>query len=581
MQDFTGDSRSLLARTRRRSRRVVNETPICLTVVFDIYEHEPGHGSELFGIQCSDGKPIVVESREHDRFLLDPVEHLRIRRSKCDPDAFDDAAAGAEQRELRLSVHRKQLDFVLNRKDKILAVLSGSRAGKTEALIVWLVLQWLERGYVGATFWWVAPTIEQAHIMVSKLCVSRPGNRPPVLPPELIRSYPEKTTAKVHVVELIDGSQIRLIHSQFKGENLRGFDVIAVAVDEITAIKAIENYEIALNRTIDHDGQMAIGSTPVQNHWAKPEIYDRGKEGDQGICLHEFVCFENPFITASAIRRWLQTRGANFDAPPEEQPPLVRRECFGHWITDGSAAFPDFDLQIHTRTGEHWWVDDYGQSNITAQAGASHWRRSHGYRIVGGQDFNDRGNATVICQVAGDPGDWHTWTLYAMAEYVTSGVADTAAVALVGSIKADFRHDPCPLACDATGGSKQGRGDFSTLGEMAVPTMRAYGFDALAPEYELPKGREAPTAINPKQRDSLDLMGYLFRRNQLIVHDRCRILKRGLTELERDDQGRIAKVSAPGSVTDILSDPVDCFRYVAWAIFGRLWQRETRELGRR
>jgi len=528
--------------------------PLVVDVWIDVYGRSPADTPEL------------LRSQHYDSVLIDPLSRERVNRSAVSAAEFDDLSADADRREVRLSVHEGQLGPLLDREHKVVAVLSGSRAGKSEMMSTWLVLQWVDRGYDGALFWWVAPTVRQAWILVQKLLVSREGGLPPILPRDLVLSYPASSTKHDQIVEFLDGSCIELFHAHGDGDNLKGFGVEAVAIDEICSVKRIENYRVALARTLKSGGQLAVVSTPKKNHWAKAEIHDVSLQPDSHVRSDRFTCYDNPWMPRAEVRRLIETMGGDAD-------PVVRQEIYGEWSLQGAAAFPDYDPQRHLRVEPHYDVSGWGLANITGQAIQGHWR-GPAHTCFGGQDFNARSHTTLVMQVAGDPADWQSWAVYVLAEYQFAGVLEQHAAELVAALRRDFRADPCPLACDATGShleNSRAHTESTARSYSSVKVLGHYGFDAKAPDFV--RG----TPRNPPQRDTLQLCSWLLRRNKLLVHERCRVLRRGMQELECKDDGTIAKVSAPGSVTDILSDPVDCLRYGVWAIFGRIWIKHLRQ----
>lgn len=525
-------------RAKRRATRVLH-----CPVILEVYDRGPGD------------KPEVVDEVLFDEILLDPREGSRRVRSQLEnKDAFDLAARLANRKPITLTVHRGQVDPLLNREHKILAVLSGSRAGKTDWECRWLIIQWLLHGYDGATFGFLCPTRDQTRIVVEKLCIGRDA----ILPKELVIKWPKTGQTPDQHIYLIDGSKIRLFHGTGDGDNIRGYRIEAFAIDEITAIHKIENYRIAVNRTLDSGGQVAVGSTPKQNHWAKPEIIDKESESPDEIKNYKFTCFDNPWIATKEIDRLIKSMGGPDD-------PVCRREVFGEWVTDGNMAFPAWDPPRHMRDGDGRHVADYGLMDVTWQACTGFWRRWDGKSgYVGGQDFNINPMTVVVGQAFGDPNDQSTWGLFVLDEMQTKGRVEEHATALAD------RYPGIPLSCDPTGarpGTHASQGEYSRGANTNVKIMRTYGFDAKACAYKDGK------AANIRQVDSINLVNWLLKRDRLVVHKRCTHLRRALQELETTDDGRIAKVSAVSSITDQLSAPVDALRYLCWSLFGKQWLR--------
>ncbi len=520
-------------------------------------------------------RPILSDSEEIDRVLLDPTGELpRMRRSDYEETDFDEATEGLPRLHITLTAHPKQAEFirsVLRGDSKVNAVLSGSRAGKTYAMAQVAVALWVMIGGPGVAIAWGAPSRKQTRFAVNALCIGAPGS-PPILPKEIVSYFPKSEMSSEQAIILSDGFRIDLHHCSGDGDNWRGNKYWGVLLDEITGYQRSENYSIALNRLGETGGPMVIGSTPKQNHWAKQMIYDR--EGSE-IQLHSFSCYDNPWFPLKEIDRLIESMGGEDD-------PLVKREVFGEWVTDGVACFPQWDPGLHTRTEDTRTLDALGLQDITKQACSAYWRVPGDCKLLGGQDFNERSHTTVVCGVGvrpgSDPGDWHNWILVALAEYQTGGYVEDHAVNLTKHLAEDFGSGPIPLAADASDAVRDysSHTGLTNKSQSNSKILQSYGYEVKAPMYKRTSGRSVPH--NPYQADSVNLINWLFRRGQIIVHSRCALLRRGLSELERDHRGGIAKVSAPGSITDIISDPVDALRYAVEPIFGKRWRLELRKL---
>ncbi len=517
-------------------------------------------------------RAAVVETRELDEILIDPTgEHPRALLSASHEGDFREAAEDAVPLPVRLTAHRAQLEALLDRDHKMVAVFSGARAGKTHMMAIRCAIGWLEIGGPGIHIGWLAPTRKHTRLAVEKLVIGTPDT-PPIFPPGVVVSYPRSEASADQTIRLIDGTQIHLLHGTGDGSNIRGWEFHLLLVDEITAIKDAANFDVAVGRTGRTGGQVFIGSTPINNHWAKTKILDLQT---RHIANYRYTCWDNPWFPESEIWIWLESLGGDRDKLPDQQPPLVQREGFGMWARDGVMAFPEFDRDVHVHP-----IPD--MANVTPTATAKHWRNpSH---VGVGQDFNDRGHAAVVCTVrADDPTNWRNWHFCFHAEVVTPGYVEDQAVALQAHLREHWGTETCPVACDATGAGRSDdgsvTGDSQRSGAEAA-ILQSYGFDALAPHYRRSKSGEV-SAENPLQKNSLSLLNWLFRRGQIHVDPECEVLIQGLSDLQRKEDGRIDKISAPHSTSDIISDPVDAARYFVWACIGKRWLREIRDSGPR
>lgn len=509
-------------------------------------------------------KPELIEERPDLELLLDPAENIRILRHRCaDPEEFDRRAATARLIDVPITCHEAQVEPIVNDSAKIIGMIAGNRAGKTEVLGSWLLRQWVLHGFAGALFWWVAPTLSLALIGLRKLFAGE-GDRGPIFPPELVRSYPKaKRLNGGEVAEMIDGSLFAFHHANSDGDNLKGVKIVAAGVDEVCSVQQIQNWRIICARTADMEGRVGAASTPKRGHWARSEIINQAQYSDD-VRHYRFSCFDNPWIKQSEIERLIQTQGGHDD-------PVVRREYYGEFVADGNDAWPDWNPEHHlVQDREAWTIRDLvrlgllpeGYKDITAQVVAGRFSGHRDAEIIGGQDFNVNPMTGVFARLFGIPGDPRTWGAFFFDELQVRGPVQHYAEELAA------KYPGIPISCDSTGcktGIHSSHGAGSGTNDR---TLKEYGFDA-RPCYAI---RGEPK--NPLQVDSLNLCHRLFRAGRIRVHSRCRALCLALDTQEVRPDGRIDK--DPGTATDRLSAPSDAMRYALWRLF---WE-EMRTLGK-
>lgn len=521
-------------------------------------------------------------------------EDLRVlvypdgRRLWPEDERFEEVAGECELVRIRITCHEKQVAAILS-DAQIVGLLGGSRAGKSEVLAFWLLRQWLKRGPIvvdGVTrpglYWWVGPTIKQAYkIGVKKLAT--------IFPEALRGPMPSSYSANL-TVTLVDGCLLEFHHAHSDGSNFKGEAIQAAALDEITTWKDVANYRIISDRTLDTGAPIAVGSTPMAGHWAREEIILRARDVDD-VEHYEISQFDNPWISERWIWKKLQQTGAlsqeqvmeimaaNDDIYARAEAakaiitdPLVLRERFGVWTTDGLSLYSDFTIEHITKGRPSLPV---GYVWLTDLAILAHFKRpddddedKRDKKRVGGQDWNVNPMTTILGQVFGIPGRPKTWGLWIEDEVQTQGNVQRHALNLQRT------YPRIAISCDATGAlpgthPAQGAIDSNTNAKI----MREAGFDC-RPCAWVPGSKGGSTPRNPSQVDSINLVCRLFKRMRLLVDVRCRMLIQGLETAQRASDGRILKVS--GKKTDRLSSAPDALRYLVWRLFKNEWRKAAK-----
>jgi len=508
------------------------------------------------------GECAHIESRPDLDLLLDPVEGVRILRHELDDEGraeFDAIAAESRLIDIPITCHPKQVEPITDGSHKILGMIAGNRSGKTEVLGFRFLRRWMLRGGRDVLFWWVAPTRKMCHIAVQKLCRNR-GDRPPILPRQLFTSFPKNERTQDQAICMIDGSRLELHHAASDGDNLKGHAIADAFIDEICSIGRIENYRIVTARTNDLRGTVAVASTPKLGHWARPEIIVRAQHSDL-IGFWEFSAFANPFIPQDELERAIQAMGGHDD-------PVVRREYYGEFVGDGAELWPYWNPERHlVIDSDAWSIEDLvklgrlpaGYKDVTAQmaVGRNRWKRSPNARAIIGQDWNVDPMTGVIFKGFGIPHDRSTWGVFILDEVQQRGTVERYAEKL-----RKRGYENLPIACDATGAQENHTGQMvqNLSGSSTnAKVMNAEGWDCI------PCYRRNGKPQNPRQRDSLGLCHWLFRRDKILVASRCKALMKALDTQECAPDGRIAKV--PGQASDRLSAPSDAMRYGTWRLF--------------
>jgi len=553
----------------KRAERVLRSLEsdwIRITTTLRIWERGPDDAPRVRGYLAD--LDVLIRLSDGRRFF-EPGEGASEGARK----AWDaKAATTGKHHRVYIDCHEKQVLPLQDDDVKTLALLGGVRAGKTHFLAWWLFRQWVLRGSRGAYFWWVAPTLAEAKRGVRKLFTGEGSGKVPCFPPELVIYCPPKVITGNQTARLIDGSEVVFHHANGDGDNLKGDDVQAIAVDEITAIGDPMNYTIIRGRTLESGGPVAMGSTPKAGHWVRDRVILKASHSKE-IRYVEVDAWTNPWVTVREIWRLVQEDAGLeeevveniIELPFEKQAaaareviddPLVLREYFGSWEADSLMAYASFKIEDHTVTGAGRTAGDLGFKDVTglAQQADYYWSECPEHDYVGGQDFNINPMTTVVAQVirVGD-----RWGLLVTDEVQTRGTVDMHAN------KLDDRYPGLPLACDPTGC----RGGTPVQQRTAdAPThhhyLRSRGYPAIA--CWVVRGQPR----SPDVARSLLLVNWLFRQGRIQIHERCRELIRGLQVTEATAAGGVQKISGTRRASDIASACPDALRYLCWRIFG-------------
>lgn len=567
--------------------------------------HDRSNNGAVCLCGCNSRRAATVgEPRDHIDLLIDKITGVRALLLPHHPDdfraKFKALAKKAHRIDAPVRCFAKQLPFILDQEHKIQVFFGGARGGKTSAGVEWFADGIYLLGGPGAQIWWVAPTREKTHIGVRKLVLGEKTDRSvrPVIPPEIVVSYPRNWRAAEQKIVLIDGTTIFLKYGGRDGGNLKGDPAQRIFIDELCELDHEANFQICLDRLTDSGGQLGGATTPVAGHWAREQISEAGltyelaekaeARGDVVDIIAETAsAYENPFQDPAEVDRRVRAGGGRDN-------PKVRREVFGEWVGEGPTMWPHFNEEpkdgiTHIRNGPWRSVDGWGLVNVSPIAGAKFWR---GYDwdeddSVAGQDFNVWPMSTVVGQVACPPGldqsNPDNWILFITDEVIKKGQIYEFAEFLATKA-GSYRKLPrdyfagLPIACDATGAqvNPPEAHNLTQTGATLAQVMRDHGFDCRPCHWSSPRNGE-PKPMNPSKLDQVSLLHKLMTDRvesetgtwpRLVVHaTRCKRLIHSLTTQESDDKGRPLKEA--GTASDRLSGPVDALLYLAWALFAK------------
>lgn len=539
---------------------------------------------------CGDRYAYVSERIEHIQLLVDIETGQRKLRSRVkDKATFDEIATVSHRVFSPMRCYEKQRRIILDRDSKIIFASGGSRAGKTQLAAEWMVDQWCLNGGYGASFFWVSYSLKQTRIAIQKLVEGQKTNRwnPPILPPELVASYPPNIHATDQAIVLVDGSRIELKHAgRGEGGHLQGDNAIAAVLDEWCKYSHEEVFTIMLSRLRDSGGQMLASSTPETPHWSERYLQeahtyqdvDRAAESGakRPVTVKEYItCFDNPWMDPRDIEEEIEAHGG-----PDS--PIVQRQVYGKAVPNKGLLWRCFDKDRHIVEWTHRDVAmHYDYKDITARVAVELWDDApRTTRHIAGQDFNKDPMSMAICRIlvphGCHPSDRKRWIIYVEDEILKRNVTSTSKFAdFVLDRASTYRQlDPnyfarTPIVCDGTAFLRGQRGAPTYWTEDAIK-MEEKGFPVRPPERHKGKPR------NPGRIACIGFLNELFSEGRVLINgQRCpRLIESLQTEL---DAGNGDTLKRSDTKADKRSGITDALRYLAWAVLYRADEIEVSE----
>ena len=545
---------------------------------------------------CGSRHAHLVETIPHLNVLIDRITGFRRVRTAANAATFDRLAAEAQRIDCPIRCYAKQLPVILDRKHRVIGVFGGNRGGKSTAEAQWMFDQILERGGQAVQFWWVAKSRKKALAIGLRKLIRGEGRTPPIIPRELVVSYPRSAAHDVPAL-FLDGTELHFHHaSNPDADNLRGEAPVAIVLDEGCTIDHESNWTQLLMRLTDSDGQLLTATTPVLGHYLQKEIRDEGKTYEELAAMPPDEAAANDVVYTSLSQRdnpWLPPQSVERNIKKFGKDELkIRAEIDGEWVAIGRQLWKHFDEPTHTREGPWRDVTGWGLENITkAAAGRFFHRTESSLDIIAGQDFNLDPNNVVIAQVAVpkgcDPSNRQNWIVFVLDMIQKPGTI-TEFAGFLAERAAGERKLPSnyfaklAIACDPSGAHSNPHRSHGLRGASTLASeMRRRGFDCRPCHTN-----ENSEAVMPSQLDSISLLHKLMSDRvkapngvewpRLVIHGtRCAELVYSLQTQLATARGGIAKT--PGAVSDVISGPTDALRYLCWAVPGVGAEYQTRK----
>jgi hypothetical protein len=555
-----------------------------------IHEHrQPADGPGICKC-CNSRHAIRVEDLEHIDVLIDRQTGRRWVRSQLkDKAGFDALAAQAERIDCPIRCSRKQLRVILDREHRVIGVFGGERGGKSTVEAEWFFDRVLERGGIGAQFWWVSKTRKKAlAIGLKKLVKGELTDRwnRPIIPAALVLGYPRGVQHDVPLL-LVDGTEIWFHHASTPdGDNLKGEPPVAVVIDEGCTVDHQANWTQCLMRITDANGQLLTATTPIIGHYLQKEVREQGKSYDDLDLLEPEDAAkvstvwtslsqpDNPWLSAESIAQ--NVKALNGDELK------IRAHIYGEWVAIGRLLWRHFDEVTHLREGPWRDIADWGLVPITKIAAAKFFRgTSSDLTRIGGQDFNVDPHNVVVIQVGVpqgmDSSDRRNWIVF-VEDHVQKRGTVTELAAFLQAEAGRIRKLPSnyfaalAIACDPSGAHKNPHQTHGLKGATTLAReMVRHGFDC-RPCHLSDKGK----AMCPPIIDRVSLMHKLMSDRvttpegvswpRLVIHgSRAPELVYSFKTQIADDRGAPLKRSS--TMSDTISGPTDALGYVIWALF--------------
>lgn len=549
---------------------------------------------------CGSTTAEIVETRSVADLVLDLVLGDRIEAADVTGDTWQELVDLAKDEPIVFRCSRVQAELILDDTDRFLFASGGNRSSKTTAALIFLALQWLQRGGQQRRFWLVASTLPKAFRLLQKLFIGT-GESPPILPRSLVEYMPMTHRASDTQTRMVDGSCIDLKY--FEGdpgaERLKSDAIVCGVVDEAAHLPSPDSLIALRGRCVDAAGRLFFASTPRPTSFLKLEVVDPALEWEamtddhpakisgehKGARWHfkAFAMLDNPWLDEANILRDLKTLDVTA--------PEVQMDYFGSWASGSGPFWRDFSLEKHVflhegRSFAHMGPTFLGtlgvidHQDITGSCvGLVFGRQNPHYRAIRatnrkfilGTDVNCHPMSSVVIQVSAPRGaledrdQWHYWIMDVIRTNHGSSFAHAEQIASVRWGKTlDPRYGESPFAgCGVVADAKsigwdpthtKFGGDPSGIAEV----FGKEGLDLRAPLYK--PTEKGPRADAPRRGPSHLLVKRLLREGRLHIRQRAESL---IASMLKQESGPNCDEPLKN---DALASPVDGMRYGLWAI---------------
>lgn len=563
-----------------RPRRVLVQTELIVHVPGDGTERCPCCGSRWAQISRREPRwQLLIDVRKHRRWLRFHEDIPAWAYDKQDvlaPGDFDRVAKGAHVVEMPIRCTDRSFALIRDHSTKIRGATGGARSSKTQTICLWAAEEWILTGGTGSQAWIAGPELQHALILRDKLVVGEPNN-PPIIPEDLVVSYPQSQRDPEKHIILIDGSKIRLQHLKGDGSNLSGRGVDWIVVTELAAARERKNWARLRGRIVSHGGRLAYDRVPEPRHWSKDATVARsekedieeieaareGKPYERTIRNEHFSSADNPWNDPEESAAFIKEL-------EEIDPRLAAREGRGEEIGDADLVFGDaWDASRLTFETEGWDVSGLPGGkyvDITRQASLKWFSTPKDW--LAGCDVNWNPVTFVFGKIftleGKDPRNELAWQLALFLEWQ---IWDRGVEVAAKELPKIFggRFSGAGIVMDATAcldrRSAQKRGS-----RVAKLLFEEQGFEVRGPDRWPDTGKWK----NPWRYDR-SLMQRRMMRDQIlhVNRGRCQKLMNAYRDQEAESDG-ITPVKTSNTYADRnISCLVEASGYLAWPFFSR------------
>lgn len=448
---------------------------------------------------------------------------------------------------------------------------------KTHTGGYWALRSWGLRGGQGEIAWFVGPELDRAMVLVEKWAIGE-GDNPPICPPDLMRSWP-KSVADLRVnplIEMIDGTQIQVKHTQRQGKNLTARGVTFVWWTEAATTNSVMDFVRLRGRGVQKRGQIYVDAVPEAHNWVQTAIVEAAAaEAEELANGADYRTTYNVVRLSQEGNPWVDLEEAIAFRRDLDRidPRIAAREAGGEFVPDTELLLGDvFDAARHTVSPPDGIdvLSHLGLEDITEQASLRWFVRSHRYIIA--LDVNANPHTALIGKIAvrkGStpfvPGNWiGVWT---DCLQVWKSDSDVASQRLTEYRNGEYTG--AGLIMDATSMLARHNAGGQLNAKRRIRPREVYeakGFEVRGPQRQK---HRASDFCNPESAESASVVKDLFRHDRLFLDRRTcgpviYALRNQLAEHDGITPKRASNTASDRHVVAF----TDVGRYWAWPFFG-------------
>lgn len=550
-----------------------------------------------------DDLDLLIDTTEQRRWLRELPDRCRggdLLSVARDVGEYDELAADADLVvPVLLRVASHCLDLVFDVEHTMTLASGAARSTKTQHGVVWFQRQWALRGGWGKRFLFLGPKVDQAFILSDKWLRGEGDDNPPVCPLELVeggrKGLPSQTEREPQTT-MVDGSVVKMTHTQNDGDHIGGRRYEAILWTEMSRTRDAGNYVQARGRVVSSRGQMYGDAVPKPANWVGKSVVEVAEEQDvkardaarvgktyrPRVRVKRLAAKDNPWNDEEETADFREDLAAIDER-------IAMREGDGDWIGDENSMFSDvFDASRHTFDVEGFdkVLDYLGFFDCTKQASLRWFYDPHDWIVA--VDVNANPHTALIGKIgvpknggdARNPHHWHAFMIGLLqvwrdpsgraANDMRAGDSGEAAELLASWEGGRFKG--AGVLIDATSTyRKHNAGGAQNVNRGAIPRedYEKAGFEVRGPDRWATANKSGRHNFkNPDRKDSGTVARRMFKENRLhIGRVRCGRLLRAVRDQLTEPDG-ITPVKITNTNQDrFVGSCIDCLRYWLWPFF--------------